>query len=154
MVDVFFRLRYRVAGADRICPDLVHVVVDDATYDHVGLPVRDRRVFSLAFDLLQENGARLIACDVLFRDPSWPETDRLLVEAAGRTRRVVMPVLLGAGAGSPLVTPFAALSAQAAGFGHINATPEPDGRVRRLALLHRQGAGWIPSLSLTAVLES
>ena len=42
---------------------------------------RHRAAIGRALDLLQETGARLIACDVLFRDPVSPENDRLLVEA-------------------------------------------------------------------------
>jgi transcriptional regulator with GAF, ATPase, and Fis domain/CHASE2 domain-containing sensor protein len=153
IIDGFFRLRYRVAGSGEISPDLVHVVVDDSTYGSLGLPDRDRGAFGRAFDLLQEAGARLIACDVLFRDPGRPETDRLLVEAVGRARRVIMPVLVRAPAGSRPVAPFPALRAQAAGFGHINATPDPDGRIRRLPLVYRQEGGYLPSLSLMAVME-
>ena len=153
IIDGFFRLRYRVAGSGEISPDLVHVVVDDSTYSSLGLPDRDRGAFGRAFDLLQEAGARLIACDVLFRDPGWPETDRLLVEAVGRDRRVIMPVLVRAPEGSQPVAPFPALGAQAAGFGHINAAPDPDGRIRRLPLVYRHEGGYLPALCLTAVLE-
>jgi DNA-binding NtrC family response regulator/CHASE2 domain-containing sensor protein len=152
ILDGCFRLRYRLAGSSKTSPLLVHVVVDDATYGYLGLPARDRGAFTRAFELLQEAGARLIACDVLFRDAGSPETDRRLVEAVGRARKAIMPVLVNESAGGQVVAPFPSLSARAAGFGHINATPDPDGRIRRLPLLYRQGDGYLPALSLMAVL--
>ena len=179
ITDGFFRLRYKLAGRNEISPNLVHVVVDDSTYSSLGLPGRDRGAFGQALRLLQDAGVSLIACDVLFTDPGSPENDRLLVEAAGKARSVILPLLVHAGgpsgapdlaperyqlhpavrkpgnppAGSYIIAPFPSLSAQAAGFGHINATPEPDGRIRRLPLLYRQGEGYVPALSLMAVLE-
>ena len=179
IIDGFFRLRYKLAGCNEISSDLVHVVIDDSTYSALGLPGRDRAAFGQAFHLLQDAGARLIACDVLFTDTGPPEADRLLVKGAGKGRSVVLPLLVYPGnpagnpdsairpyqlhpairkqgnppAGNRVVAPFPSLSAQAAAFGHINAMPEPDGRIRRLPLLYRQGGGYIPALSLIAVLE-
>jgi DNA-binding NtrC family response regulator/CHASE2 domain-containing sensor protein len=179
IIDGFFKFRYRLAGRGEISPELVHVVVDDSTYSSLGLPARDRGAFAQAFDLLQQAGARLIACDVLFRDPEYPETDRLLVEAASKARCVILPLVVSPGRlsgsldsasrrcllhpavrkagrppdGSHVLGPFPDLSAQAAGFGHINASPDPDGRIRRLPLLYRRGNGYVPALSLMAVLE-
>ncbi len=179
ILDGFFELRYRLAGRSETSPELVHVVVDDSTYGALGLPGWDRGAFGLALGLLQEAGARLIACDVLFRDPGFPETDRFLVQAASKAGCVLLPLVVSPGRppgipdsasgryqlhptvrkpgkppeGGHIVAPFASLSEQAAGFGHINATPEPDGRVRRLALLYRQAEGYVPALSLMAVLR-
>jgi len=54
-------------GKGETSPYLVHVVVDDSTYTTLGLPNWDRDAFGRALDLLQNAGARVIACDVLFR---------------------------------------------------------------------------------------
>jgi DNA-binding NtrC family response regulator/CHASE2 domain-containing sensor protein len=177
MSDGFFKLRYRLAGRGETSPELVHVVVDDFTYGSLGLTAHDRGAFAQAFDLLQQAGARLVACDVLFQDPEFPETDRLLVEAASKARCVILPLVVSSGrlsgslasgryllypavrkpgkppTGSHVLGPFPDLSARAAGFGHINASPDTDGRIRRLPLLYRQGSGYVPALSLMAVLE-
>ncbi len=179
IIDGFFKLRYRLAGKAETSPELVHVVIDDSTYAALGLPAWDRRAFGRALDLLQEAAARLIVCDVLFQNPGFPDTDRLLVEAANKAGCVILPLVVSPGrsSGSPasasgryqihpavrrpgnppeganVVAPFPALSEQAAGLGHINAPPEPDGRFRRLPLLYRQAGGYVPALALMAVLE-
>ncbi len=179
IIDGFFKLRYRLAGSSQTSPELVHVVIDDSTYAALGLPAWDRRAFGRALDLLQEAAARLIVCDVLFQNPGFPDTDRLLVEATNKAGCVILPLVVSPGrsSGSPasafwryqihpavrrpgnppeganVVAPFAALSAQAAGLGHINAPPEADGRFRRLPLLYRQAGGYVPALALMAVLE-
>jgi DNA-binding NtrC family response regulator/CHASE2 domain-containing sensor protein len=178
VLDGLFRLRYLLRGRAEISPYLVHVVVNDASYRDLGLPAWDRDVFGQALGLLQDSEARVIACDVLIRDAGFPQNDRLLIQSVGKAKRVILPLLVypgqkpGSGmpdslqftlhllvrrpgkppVGGEVAAPFFALAETARGFGHINAEPELDGRIRRIPLLYRYEDGYIPALSLMAVL--
>jgi DNA-binding NtrC family response regulator len=178
VLDGLFRLRYLLRGRAEISPYLVHVVVNDAAYRDLGLPAWDRDVFGQALGLLQDSEARVIACDVLIRDAGFPQNDRLLIQSVGKAKRVILPLLVypgqkpGSGmpdslqftlhllvrrpgkppVGGEVAAPFFALAETARGFGHINAEPELDGRIRRIPLLYRYEDGYIPALSLMAVL--
>jgi DNA-binding NtrC family response regulator len=55
--------------------------------------------------------------------------------------------------GEDVVPPFAELSGAAAAFGHINASPGPDGVNRCIPLLYRYRDGYVPALSLAAAME-
>ena len=52
-----------------------------------------------------------------------------------------------------VIPPFGELSQRALGLGHINYSPDRDGRCRRVALLYRYKDGYIPAFSLKIMLE-
>jgi transcriptional regulator with PAS, ATPase and Fis domain/CHASE2 domain-containing sensor protein len=181
MVDQLFKLRYAFAGKGEVAPNLVHVVVNDTTYRTMGLPGWDREVFGQALDILQDSGTGLIACDVLIKDRGYPYGDDLLVAAAKKAGRIILPLLLFPegyfahseqdfqdgleryqqypqirNRGDPptaqyIVPPFRELREAAKGFGHINVSPDRDGLVRRIHLLYRYRDGYIPAFALKAV---
>jgi transcriptional regulator with PAS, ATPase and Fis domain len=183
ITDQLFKLRYSLIGKAEVSPNLVHVVVNDATYRTLGLPTWDRGVFGQALQVLQEAHSGLIACDVLLRDRGLQRNDELLVSAAGKAGRIILPLLLYPEGysinreqdfkeglerylvhpqikkrGHPpiaqnIVPPFPELRQAAKGFGHINATPDRDGLIRRVPLLYRYKDGYIPALALKTIQE-
>jgi len=187
ITDHFIRLRYRLTGKQEVSPYLIHVVINDESQQALGLPSWDRTVFGRVLDTLQDTPVELIACDVFFKDPSFPENDRLLLEASNKSKRAIFPVLiypqdyvpaqnLDAPAvfaglvephllqpkitrqgeppvGQTVIPPFTELCRHALGLGHINYSPDHDGRCRRVPLLYRYADGYIPAFSLRIVLE-
>jgi transcriptional regulator with PAS, ATPase and Fis domain len=181
ITDRLFKFRYSLTGRTEVSPNLVHVVVNDTTYRTLGLPSWDRGVFGQALQVLQEAHSGVIACDVLLRDRGLQRNDELLVAAAGKAGNVIFPLLLYPeghltdqeqdfeegleryllyprikNRGNPpisryIVPPFFELREAAKGFGHINATPDRDGLIRRVPLLYRHKDGYIPALALKTV---
>jgi DNA-binding NtrC family response regulator/CHASE2 domain-containing sensor protein len=178
--DLLFTVRYRLLGRGEESPRLIHVVVDDASRQNLELAAGDRSVFIELLEVLRETGAKVIACDVLFAPGQDQDADRRLAEAARATAGLVLPVVVyddrpggegdpgpDAGAkllartgsvdkaipdGNRVMTPFAQLREAASALGHINCTPDSDGRVRRLPLLYRVRDAYVPSLALRAAL--
>ncbi|HZS00622.1 MAG TPA: CHASE2 domain-containing protein [Chloroflexota bacterium] len=153
---------YRGAGAAAASP-IVIVQLDARSHRALvgNRPVRTRprEVFTVLVDRLSALGARTVALDLLFEleDPR----DDLLAAAFARAGNVV---LAAAGeeerlpAGRPGLLSYERLAASvsplvsaAAAEAHVNITPDPDGRVRRLPLLIQADGRELPALSLAAV---
>ncbi len=94
VIDQFIRLRYRLAGKREVSPYLIHVVVNDTSHQVLELPSWDRNVFGQVIDILQDTNVKLIACDVFLKDASFPENDRLLLEATKKSKKVIFPILV------------------------------------------------------------
>jgi len=103
VIDQFVRLRYRLVGKREVSPYLIHVVVNDTSHRVLELPSWDRKVFGQVIDILQDTNAKLIACDVFFKDTSYPENDQLLLEATKKSRRVIFPILVYPTAGQKTI---------------------------------------------------
>lgn len=124
-------------------PRIVIVAIDDRALAQIGAWPWSRRIHAALIDRLSQAGARNIAYDVLFVEPS-PEVgaDQALGEAIARSGRVCLPVLTEApgpdGAAYQIVPPVEGLRQAARGLGHVNLDYDPDGLSRRAAL--SQGA--------------
>ena len=94
VIDQFIRLRYRLIGKREVSPYLIHVVVNDTSHRVLELPSWDRNVFGQVIDILQDTNVKLIACDVFFKDTSYPDNDQLLLEATKKSRKVIFPILV------------------------------------------------------------
>jgi len=94
VIDRFIRLRYRLIGKQEVSPYLIHIVVNDTSHQVLELPSWDRNVFGQVIDILQDTNVKLIACDVFFKDTSFPENDRLLLAATKKSRKVIFPILV------------------------------------------------------------
>lgn len=130
---------------------------------------------------LRKAGARAAIFDVLFseRDLRDAAGDRRLADEAAAFGRAYLALVLrrdgdvpvalpdsvrarlGIGAqGLPTgpwngaAVPYAELAAAARGFGAINVSPDRDGAIRRVALLHEFQGAAVPALSLTALPEA
>ncbi len=83
--------RFTIRG-DRPSPkDVVVVKVDDVTFDELQLrwPF-DRSVHARLVDRLREGGAKAIAYDVQFTEPTTPSQDNRLIDAVDRAHNVVL----------------------------------------------------------------
>ena len=94
ITDQLFRWRHRLCGPQETSPHLIHVVLNDSSQQLLGLPAWDRTALGRTIRVLQNTNVRLIACDVLFRDPRSAEDDALLVQAASGPRPVVFPLVV------------------------------------------------------------
>ncbi len=91
--DRLFVLRDRLRRAE-VSPYLIHVVMDDASHRALGLPSWDRRAFGELIAVLDGMKVRSVACDVFFRDASFPGNDETLLQATRRSGRVIFPALV------------------------------------------------------------
>ena len=83
--------RYSVRGARAPSDRVVVVEVDDVTFDQLGLQWPfPRSVHARAIDRLREAGARVIAYDVQFTEPTQPRQDEALILAVERAGDVVL----------------------------------------------------------------
>ncbi len=83
--------------------------------------------------------------------PSSPETQASVLQ-----RHLLRPPVTRQGSpptAQSVVLPFAELAEAAAGLGHITCSPDPDQVNRRVPLLYRYSGGFIPALSLAAVMQ-
>jgi DNA-binding NtrC family response regulator/signal transduction histidine kinase len=94
VMDRFIRIRYHLTGKQEVSPYLVHVVLNDSSYEVLDLASWDRTVFGRVIQLLLETDVNLIACDVFFKDPATPENDRPLLDAVAQAGNTVLPILV------------------------------------------------------------
>ncbi|MBN2303594.1 MAG: adenylate/guanylate cyclase domain-containing protein [Anaerolineae bacterium] len=140
------------------------IAADDASLDAFGRTTAewDRQVYIDLITVLAEGGARVIAFDLLFANPT--EIDPVLADTMRAARNVVQPVVGIGEARLPaqpedLITfntfthPTPDLEAAAMGLGHVNVIPDTDGFVRRIPLFVREGDRPVPALGLAAYLE-
>ncbi len=142
------------------------VAIDDRSLGAFGrTPVEwSRSVHTDLITFLTDAGARVIAFDVLFADPT--EADAELADAMLTARNVIQPVAGGWWEGSKQTTPRGqfiqfdyyaypapALRDAAQVIGHVNVVPDEDGKVREVPLVVRDGDQLIPALALAAYLQ-
>lgn len=123
------------AGAKGTTPPLLLVEIDDASIARLGRWPWPRDLHASLIARLHEAGARSIAYDVLFTEPSDPAQDARLGEAIAAAGRVVLPVLppMADQPGVPLpasLPPIAPIRRGAAGLGAATILPDADGVVR------------------------
>ena len=84
-------MRFGVHGADRTRPGVVVVAIDDRTFSdlHQQWPFR-RKLDADVINQLRADGARAIAYDVQFTEPTDPGDDMALFTAVARARHVVL----------------------------------------------------------------
>ena|SRR5438128_1354848 len=84
-VDVRFSIR-----GERMPPNLVMVSIDEASLRHLGRWPFRRSIHATVIDNLRESGAKVIAFDVQFTEPTVPAEDNALIDAVGRARGKVV----------------------------------------------------------------
>jgi adenylate cyclase len=122
--------------------DIVIVAIDDASLGSIGRWPWDRTVHADLIDTLSAAGAKTIALDVNFPEPSDERNDEALADALARARNVVLPIELAfqridgelAYDASRVVEPIATIKAGAEGTGFSNTPLDGDGLVRRVPL--------------------
>lgn len=137
--------------------DVKVVLIDQASLDWGAMPQRawswpwPREVYAPMLDVFRRGGARVVAFDLLFTEPSaYGVADDAAFGAAIRQS----PPFVGAafyGRGRA-VLPVPDVATNAAALANVKDEPDPDGVFRRATLLWPAGDGrsWVPSLGLAA----
>src|SRR5262245_58352438 len=83
--------RFNIRGSNGAPDDVVVVGIDDVTFDDLQerWPFR-RRFHAQAIDALSKAGAKAIAYDIQFTEPSNPRDDNALIDAVDRANGVVL----------------------------------------------------------------
>jgi diguanylate cyclase (GGDEF)-like protein len=86
--------RFRFRGTEDVSSPVAVVVISDECLDQIGKWPWSRSVHAEVIDRLASAGARVIAYDVIFTDPSEADLDgdRRLVEACRRAGNVIFPM--------------------------------------------------------------
>jgi len=157
-------------------PDLVTVVIDDQTLRQLGRFPFDREVYAKLLDRLKEAGAKVVAFDILFIEPT--PSDKIFSEAMKKFGKVILGVNLSQelrqNSGlekqlkrlmipldfhiplsvSGIMLPPKTLLEACFGIGFVFPFPDRDGVCRTLPLAVRLGKSKhvVPSLSLAATM--
>jgi CHASE2 domain-containing sensor protein len=130
-------VRFGVRGADHAAPGVVVVAIDDRTFSDLQQQWPfPRNLHARVIDRLRADGARAIAYDVQFTEPSnSPANDLKLYDAVQRARNVVLATTEVDPAGHPDVFGGPANVRAAHGIvGAANLPADPDGTIRRYPL--------------------
>ncbi len=108
-----------------------------------------REVYAPLLDFCRRGGAKVVAFDILFTEPSLygVADDAALGAAIRRTGAFVGAAFYGRGRATP---PIPAVATNAAVLANVSDEPDPDGVFRRATLLHLHDGKKIPSLGLAA----
>ena len=118
-------------------PDIAIARIDEASLEALGAWPWPRRTHALLIDRLTEAGAKQIVYDVLFMEPTNPEDDARLAGAIERAGNVVLPHTFGVVSDAGDVGaqyPLPMFAERASALGHVSATADADGVLRRFAL--------------------
>lgn len=138
-------------------PDVKVVLIDQASLDWGAMPQRawswpwPREVYAPMLDVFRRGGARVVAFDLLFTEPS---ANGVADDASFGAAIRHSPPFVGAafyGRGRT-VLPIPDVATNAAALANVKDEPDPDGVFRRATLLWPagDGKGWVPSLGLAA----
>jgi CHASE2 domain-containing sensor protein/signal transduction histidine kinase len=134
-------------------PDIVVIAIDDNSLARIGRWPWRRTVHAALLDRLATANTKGVFLDIMFAeaDPD-PTQDTLLASAIARHGKVVLPVSLDITEGvrrARSATPVVRDAARS--LGHINATLDPDGSLRRVPLAAGIGEPNIPHATRTLV---
>lgn len=83
--------RFQIRGTQVAPGDIAVVEIDDRTFSRLGIQWPfPRRLHARVIDALSDAGARAIAYDVQFTEPTTPRQDNALIRAVGRADGVVL----------------------------------------------------------------
>ncbi|MFL5872185.1 MAG: CHASE2 domain-containing protein [Solirubrobacterales bacterium] len=128
--------RFSVRGTQERPDDIVVVGVDDITFSDLNQQWPfPRRLHARVIDRLREAGAKAIAVDIQFTEPSDPRDDNALIEAVGRSPGLVLSTTEVNAKGESRIFGSEAivreLSARAA---NTVVRPDPGGTIRKMHL--------------------
>ena len=126
--------RFSIRGEQDAPADVVVVAIDDKTFDQLGerFPFPRSR-HAQAIDRLRRAGAKVIAYDIQFTEPTEPKEDQALGEAAQRAGNVVFATTETDKQGGTNVLGGDEVLAQiGARAGNASLVPDSDGVIRRV----------------------
>ena len=141
--------------------EIVIVAIDDKSLGQLGhYSSWSRSYHAEVADVLSSAGARVIAFDVLFSEPT-PD-DEVLAASIRNAGNVVIPLAYASTTNKltatgtivsfqDILNPIRILQESAVAVGHANIIPDEDGVMRRLPITISGGADPTPALSLTVV---
>lgn len=138
-------------GGSTPSEQIVVVAIDNRSVEALGHWPWSREVHARLLDRLTAARAAAVGYDILFTEDAQPDDD--FAKAIARNGRVHLPLMLEAPGynGTPwrVVEPVPQLSQAAAAKGHVNLTPDMDGKVRRAPLYITAAETTWPHLALT-----
>lgn len=126
--------RFSVRGTQERPEDIVVVGVDDVTFDELGVQWPfPRRLHARVIDRLREAGAKVVAIDIQFTEPTTELDDNALIEAVGRMGGVVLSTTEVGNGGSTRVLGGEEVLAQFdARAANTVIEPDPGGTYRKM----------------------
>ena len=126
--------RFSVRGAQERPEDIVVVGIDDITFDELEeqwpFP---RRLHAAVIDRLREAGAKVVAIDIQFTEPTTPRDDNALIEAIARQRGVVLSTTeVGRGGSTQVLGGEEVLAEVDARAANTVIEPDPGGTIRKM----------------------
>ncbi|MDQ7814439.1 MAG: adenylate/guanylate cyclase domain-containing protein [Patescibacteria group bacterium] len=145
----------------QVDPKIYIISIDDSSLTQIGRWPWPRSVHAELIDRLKEAGARVIAYDVNFPEPSDETDDQALAESVKAAGNVVLPIelqfLISRGqvtyAPEKAVSAIPQIGAAAAASGHVNSPPDTDNIFRRTSLVVRGPDGKIVPSFETQILD-
>ncbi|GHE20790.1 two-component sensor [Halomonas urumqiensis] len=138
--------------AEPASPDILLVNIDERSLARLGRWPWSRSTHARLLDRLRAGGARAVAFDVLFLEPSQdPEEDRAFAAAIERHGGVFLPLTTHssiAGVPGGVTLPIEPLRLAATGLGHIDVQVDRDGVVRNIELEKQLESVRLPQLML------
>ena len=125
--------RFAIRGSEPAPASVAVVGIDDKTFSDLRLQFPfPRRLHAQAIDRLKAAGAKVIAYDVQFSEPTNDENDLALLDAMARAGNVVLGTSEVSDTGEPnVIYSDADLRQARARVGNGNVVPDPGGTVRR-----------------------
>ncbi len=126
----------------QVDPRIYIVSIDDTSLTQIGRWPWPRSVHAELIDKLKEAGARVIAYDVNFPEPSVEKDDQALADSIKAAGNVVLPIEMqfiisrGQVTYDPqkVVSSIPLIGSAAAASGHVNSPPDTDNIFRRVSL--------------------
>lgn len=143
LFDLRVGLRFWVGPPGRAVERVAVVAVDEPSLARIGRWPWPRSVHARLLDRLAAASPLAVGLDLVLTEPSDPEDDRMLAQAARRLPGLVLP------GGDE--APYPALARAATALGSIHFPVDRDGRIRRLRLPAADGDGEARPLSLALV---
>lgn len=151
-----FDTRMKLRPAIPVSDDILIITIDDETLSQLGQWPLPRDFHASLLDVLTHYGARAVAFDLIFSEPS-PE-DATLAESFQRAGNVYLPLVFyldnhktlskQSAEQLPLVADITpALKDSAHSISHINAYVDADGKTRRVPLILNSANGPIPQMA-------
>ena len=151
--NLFFQLR----GVQPPPPDIVIVAVDEESIGQINRQWPwPRKLHARLLESLFNSGARTVALDIIFGEPSSPEQDQALARIIDKEKHVVLATdVVGVedtryGFSQRILVNPTSITKHMKGAvqtGHVKLSLDPDGVVRRIVLQKREG----PALAFQAV---
>lgn len=132
-------------------PDIVIAAIDDRSLQAIGAWPWSRDIFARFIDKANQAGARVIAFDILWSEPTI-ESDDLKLRAAIETSQAQIVLGTKILPDQSLLKPIENLNVSGkTSFGLATVTPDIDGQVRRVPVMRSIGTACVSNLGVAAM---